>query len=309
MKNLLNQLEKVVTQVQNLPYNHPCDVQQNAVHTTTMDPLNTLLPGHKDCLLTRAAVYTSEKELEHQIKLYQSTLIRLLDSLHQMKSFCLKKPKCDSCLKRSSIQALIKLLWYMRQQFHFVFDQDMKLPEPVFEMHRTKLSQALNEIQNPLINKSCNPLLLNTVTHPIADFLKHKKEQYTFNDINYLELWMAELVCLTQLPHTNRELSKMICCSAISYNLNSVNCFYYFTTYMRREYKSQKTISEQLETLHYYRRCLHQVFIASYVGYNSNQESLQTALSNWLVQEIDYIHSSYPPNTKPVFLETPTIYN
>ncbi|TAJ11148.1 hypothetical protein DMA11_18045 [Marinilabiliaceae bacterium JC017] len=91
-------------------------------------------------------------------------------------------------------------------------------------------------------------------------------------------------------------MDKEVSCSAIGYNLNSETCIRYFLQFIGKSYRSKTSSSDQLQILHFYAKCVKQVFITSPAGYNPKYESLHIILSRWLKQEIKYTRKSSQDN-------------
>jgi len=292
MKSLLNQLELVVTQVQNHPLNHPCKTNVNTGNKSSTDDFHTLAAQHKDHLITHAMNHESKEKFNRIIKLYQTSLISYLDRLYCTQSLCLQNSQKESCIKRESIQILTDLLRFIRYQFPDAFNNQMPIPYAIQQAQKEKLKEGLDNIYNNIKHKSPNNLLIATVTHPITDFLATKKKSYTFYHLKYLQSLMEKLLELSQHPHTNREFNRLICNSALEHNLNSKTCFDYFVAFISKEYRLKESKMNQLKRLVYYKKCVEQVFVTPNTSYDPSQKKLKSALSKWLNREIEFIKKS-----------------
>ncbi|MBI9063846.1 MAG: hypothetical protein JEZ14_17825 [Marinilabiliaceae bacterium] len=203
MKNLLNQLNKVVNQVQSHHTIHQCSTREHAAIKSTLSDLNNLTTEHKEKLQSLPADPLSEKKLKYLYRSYQKTLVRLLNTLYKFQSTCRVNREKETCLKRKAIKTLTELLCFLREQFPHAFDTTLNIPSSVYQTQKEQLHQSLILIKSTLVTKRVNRLLLKTVTHPITDFLDNNKEHYTFSDLTYLHSWMNKLAIVCTKSHTS----------------------------------------------------------------------------------------------------------
>jgi len=301
MKSLLNQLGKVVDQLQNHQSNHLCKKNHDAATASAIKLLCSLGPKHREHLKMMQADLESPEKFNRQIRLYQSTLIHQLNRIYESNTTCLLERDESSCIKTITTQILMDLLCFLRQQFPHAFDVSLKLPASVYEMQKEQFQRALLTNHSILISKGINRFLLKTVTHPISDFINHKKEYYTYCDVSYLHAWSGKLTEMTKKPHTGREINKLISTSTLEHDLNSSPCYDYFVEYMAKAYRMQNTLSDQLVTLNYYLKCVNQVTVTGNLNYDPTTKKLKSSLSNWLKEEIRYIENSCHINDQPTF--------
>ncbi|MBI9065561.1 MAG: hypothetical protein JEZ14_26490, partial [Marinilabiliaceae bacterium] len=301
MQNLLNQLNKVVDQVQNHHTNHLCSNVDTTANKSIIDNLNTLAKEHQTKLQVLSADPALCKTFNHLIKPYQTTLIRLLDNVYDIQNTCQKNPAKINCLKTKTINTLTSLLCFLRQQFPHAFDASIHIPLSAYEVQKDKIHQSLILIRDILQKKKANPLLLTIALHPFADFLENMKELYSFCELAYLHSWMTKLSIICNKPQTQKELDKLICFAIIQHNLNSQACMDYFFELFSKICHLKKSREKQLQTLHYFLKCINQVTINSKFRYDPNMDNIKSMLTNWLKEEIGYIKNSCHISEQPTF--------
>ncbi|MBI9064229.1 MAG: hypothetical protein JEZ14_19755 [Marinilabiliaceae bacterium] len=301
MKNLLNQLNEVVDRVHGHHTNHQCSKNASTAGQPIASTLNTLAKEHETELQILSANSVSSESFNHLIKSYQTTLIRLLDTLYRIHNTCQENPVKNNCPIRRTVKTFTDLLCFLRQQFPHTFDENIHIPLSAYEIQWDKINQSLILIRNRLQKKKANSLLLTIALHPFADFLQNMKERYSFCDLAYLHSWITKLNIIGNKPQTQKELDKLICFAIIQHNLNSQPCMDYFFELFSKIGHLKNSREKQLQILNYFLKCINQVTINTKFRYDPNMDNIKSILTNWLREEVGYIENSCHINEQPDF--------
>lgn len=292
MQKLLDQLSKVVDQVQNHHCNHRCCKQGFTAEKTIVCNLITLAREHRRQFHILPADPAFYKSFKHFIKLYQSILISTLDTLYEIQLSCKEKALGEACLIKQSINKFIDLLCFLQTHFPNLFDDRLKVPLPTCAIHRQKIKQPVQMLRERLEHKKVNKSLQSVGLHPFIDFLESHKEKYTFCDLAFMNSWLAVLSGVCNKPQINKEFEKLLYTVIIRHDLNSQECMDYFSEFFSKIVNLQENVAEQLMVLKIFLKEIEKVQVTNPVGYNPNVKTIRFILAKWLNAEIGFIQNS-----------------
>ncbi|WP_430811933.1 MULTISPECIES: hypothetical protein [unclassified Carboxylicivirga] len=147
--------------------------------------------------------------------------------------------------------------------------------------------------------------LIQLVLHPINDFISLPDEHNSYSKIHFLNAWLDRLQSPTVMNSGLTRRPEFLYKQVIAFNLNSEKCINHLSQYTQLQCSARESKADQLRLLHYYHKFVKQTTPINGWSYQPDQPALQQTLSNWLIQEINYMTNTCHINDKFSQHETP----
>ncbi len=241
-----------------------------------------VLYEHK--LLKLAGSRHAPKILKHNIRLHQSSSIRIVNELERfMLHEDLNSKQTDTI--HQCIDLLINLLDFLCTQFKSLFDEKEKIPNIIFKRYQDQIKALLPDFEN-----YDNGLIdIKALYYPFIEFQFKKTNTYTFRKACYL---------FETLNKVNESLVKSgnsikLIYTFIAYNLNSAKIYDYIIELIVDQLGMRSCKSERLRRLKYLDKLLTQIVVLTPKGLKSQKPTLKDSIGNWIQKEISFYNYDF----------------
>ncbi len=196
------------------------------------------------------------------------------------------------------------LLAFLQSHFCEHFDQDALLPE----IHRRKsvanTKQLYVEIMTRLSSNQSDKSWIEVFIRPIEVFLT--QAHASFRQADYVKELVAGLNDAIPAEPKGIE-SEKIRPLLVHFNFNSKACFDHYINYFSAQITEADSVSERLEKLAFAYKTINQIQVKPGLIYDSKARPLTDQLSDWLLQEINYLERKVELVAKGSLSDDPTI--
>lgn len=196
------------------------------------------------------------------------------------------------------------LLLFLQSRFSELFDLDALLPE----IHRKKSVATTKRLYGEMMTKlSVNrpdKILIEIFTRPIEEFLT--QTHASFRQAEYAKELASGLKGAIPAEPERME-SEKIRSLLIHFNLNSEVCFDHYVGYFTAQMTEADSVSDRLEKLAFSYKTINQIQVKPGLIYDPKARPLTDQLSDWLLQEINYLERKVELALKGSLSEEPTI--
>ena len=243
----------------------------------------------------KALMLDDSVSLRRMIQFHQYSIMQLTDELTAIEEY-------DPDTFYGSQTEI--LLLFLQNRFSEHFDLDAILPE----IHRKKsvviTKQLYGEIIPRLLVNQPDKKLIEIFTRPIEEFLT--QTHASFSQAEYAKELVAGLNGTIPVESEGIENEK-IRSLLIHFNFNSEACFDHYIGYFTGQMTEADSISERLEKLAFSYKTINQIQVKPGLNYDSEARPLTDQLSDWLLQEINYLERKVELASKGSLSEEPTI--
>lgn len=196
------------------------------------------------------------------------------------------------------------LLLFLQSRFSEHFDLDAMLPE----IHRKKSVATTKRLYGVVMARlSVNQpdkTLIEIFTRPIEEFLT--QSHASFRQTGYAKELVAGFK--EAIPAEPEEIeSEKIRSLLIHFNFNSEACFDHYIGYFTGQMTEADSVSDRLEKLAFSYKTINQIQVKPGLIYDPKARPLTDQLSDWLLQEMNYLERKVELALKGSLSEEPTI--
>jgi hypothetical protein len=244
----------------------------------------------------KALMHDDSVSLRRVIQFHQYSIIQLTDELTTIEEY-------DADAFYGS-QAEILLL-FLQSRFSEHFDLDAMLPE----IHRKKsvatTKRLYGVVMAMLSVNQPDKTLIEIFTRPIEAFLV-KAAPASFRQAEYAKELVAGLKGAIPVEPEG-PVSEKIRSLLIHFNFNSEACFDYYIGYFTGQMTEADSVSDRLEKLAFSYKTINQIQVKPGLIYDSKARPLTDQLSDWLLQEMNYLERKVELALKGSLSEEPTL--
>lgn len=233
--------------------------------------------------------------LKRMIQFHQYSIIQLTDELTAIEEY-------DPDASYGSQTEI--LLLFLQNRFSEHFDQDAMLPE----IHRKKAvvttKRLYAEMMPRLSVNQTDKTLIEIFTRPIEAFLI--QAHASFRQTEYAKELVAGFK--GAIPAELEEIeSEKIRSLLIHFNFNSEACYDHYIGHFTAQMTEADSVSDRLEKLAFSYKTINQIQVKPGLIYDSKARPLTDQLSDWLLQEMNYLERKVELALKGSLSEEPTI--
>lgn len=196
------------------------------------------------------------------------------------------------------------LLLFLQNRFYEHFDLDAMLPEIHRKRSVASAKQLYQEIMTRMSVMQLDKEWIELVTRPLKKFLT--QTQVSFRQAEYAKELAAGLMEAILAEPERIEIEK-IRSLLIHFNFNGKDCFDHYINYFTAQMSEADSVSERLEKLAFAYKTINQIQVRSGLIYDSKARPLTDQLSDWLLQEINYLERKVELVAKGSLSDDPTI--
>lgn len=238
-----------------------------------------------------------EKHIERYFQNHQSELIRLTDrALHylEQEDSLLDDPGEPSriSLYTHTYSYLDSILGYLEKYFVKYFNPDTNVPEGYRLITKTDLKEKLQPIKDNIQVLNLDERLMDIILAPVRALINDRITAISFKDLVYLKTLTVEL---EQWPDSNFKSEHPIdgvICSMVYLNYNSYKFFGFCTEHITNDYQEKESLSDQIECLSWYSKCISQSPTKPGFSYKPDRQSLKDFLLEWIDVEMSHLEKS-----------------
>jgi len=243
----------------------------------------------KECFAMQAISFENEPQVKRYVQYHQSQLTSLIDEL-----FTLSKSGkvIGSPIESEAFflyDQLEEILDFIQVEFPIYFNQEGRLTEPRKNSFKKNYSKSLESLRTLLAIEIIDPdlagLLLNYLKGTLSGTL------ISFRRASLLESLTNSLLRLKDTVPPEK-LTIEIRCLLLAMNFNSPEFFKYYTNLIRQSLSELDSEVDKLEKLALHLKTVNQNQPQTGSSFDSNSASIKGQLSNWLLEEIQFLQST-----------------
>lgn len=243
----------------------------------------------------KALMAVDSVSLRRMIQFHQYSIMQLTDELSAIEQY-----------DREAIYGgkTEILLHFLRSRFSEYFDLDAILPE----IHRKKTVAITKRLYGEIIPR----LLVNQTDKPLMEIFNQPIERFltqtyaSFRQAEYAKELVAGLNQAILAEPEGLE-SEKIRSLLIQFNFNSEACFDHYIGYFTAQITEADSVSDRLEKLAFSYKTINQIQVKPHLIYDSKARPLTVQLSDWLLQEINYLERKVELASNGSLTEEPTV--
>lgn len=223
------------------------------------------------------------------VQYHQHCLIKFIDVLFAISSTEVKKSKSNLASEVFFFyNQLDDILDLIQDEFETEFDREAKIPESKKAEIMKSLESKYSQIKYLLDDKSIDSKLSLVVKQFIENSINGNASKMTYGKIDYLENLIQEISDISETTSAKGMTDALRLC-LVSANYNCNEFFRYCTDKIRAEVSAIEFDVDQIERLSYYLKNINQSNTLSGFRYNLKLPSIKEQLSDWLLEEIQFI--------------------
>lgn len=234
-------------------------------------------------LMRRAFAIEKEKALELLIQQYQSSIIRLLDTVYK----CLKNNKTVPLknLYKPVLKILEDILGHIEHRYAKYFNLDEKVPDIYLHLSIQELRKQLKGFTNALLAKTTDERLQQYIMAPVENFIT-RQTNITYSQLIYIKDVVEEISTVNEISGLRYSF---LIQQLIYLNFNSSRFVNYLFELLMNELNQLTSIDSKMELLLSYSRELNSLQIKPGFALKRDQASVKETMCWWIEEEIDQI--------------------
>ncbi|GAF05864.1 hypothetical protein JCM21142_114621 [Saccharicrinis fermentans DSM 9555 = JCM 21142] len=279
MPYLLEQFERVVEYIGN-PKN--CGVkfqfenEKQFVYSISLFDL-------KQGLLLLAASKALPGIVCQQVRLYQSSSIRMLKHLHDRPDCCCFSARCWGDIFYGVVNTLISFINFLHIQFPEYFDKELIAPALYYDYYRVRFKDKVEKILKLKVDAE----KLESIKKVVDYFKELGYTNCSFRRIWYIDKLLTKIntkICNEHVMGDKfEELVKLI----ISYNFNSTEVYHQIIEWIKRDLAMGTNVNAVLEKLQCYKKQVSQIMVIKGDGFSRKSKKLKISIINWINKEMN----------------------
>ncbi len=276
MNYILHSVERIIADIGN--------PLQCVIRTNQNDMSKLYLKGNFDLKQQLLSLSISSKPpeiIKNKIQVYQTRISILLNILEKKECHCNSKCEIFEICKQDIIGPIMidlcELLKFIYDHYTPAFNLDLNAPEKVYKHYANIIAKS------PIIveNKRTKNENYKIITEPLINFIKHRRDKYTYQDIKYI-MKLAETFEEILCPSLAFENMFDLC---IIYNINSPGIYQFIIQKFKYVNKKHKTNALKIKYYDYMLNWLDTIDCLCNIGIRANKDSLKHSLVMWLKKE------------------------
>lgn len=221
------------------------------------------------------------------VKLYQSSLITMLDMLYDRAHIDSKASHEFDEEMDKLIITLIEFHNFLRINHAVNFDNDFSafkfFKVEVFERSKGRFQEVMTKFGVLDID----PKLVDLIVFPIKDFINDLESDISYRRIAFIEKLMDEILYIDFVDPINCKNDFLRICCAL--NFNSPKTFKYFTDFLIELTRPLEGIFNKIELLDFYTKLISQTNTIANFGYDGKFKSLKHQMLSWIQEETVFL--------------------
>lgn len=223
------------------------------------------------------------------VQFHQHCLIKFINELFSFSEAERRKNKSNLTSEVFFLYNQMEdILEFIRTEFETEFDDNATIPESKKVATLKSLERLYSQIKFFLDNEDLDYDLSHLVKQFIQTSIGEKTSKVTYGQINYLETLIQAISDITDLKQSTEMTDELKSC-LISINFNCPEFFRYYINTIQSEVSSIEFGNDQIERLSYHLKKVNQSQPRPNIFYNLRQTSIKERLSDWLLEEIQFI--------------------
>lgn len=235
------------------------------------------------------------------VQFHQQSLINFSDELFDGLS-----PRRESQLTEMSnffVDHLNDLQNHIQYQYAEHFNQDTKAPEAFIADSLERWKEALDRIENCPSKGEMDQVLLSLPLMPVKNILLGRGQAINYRTLSYTTELLNLLHEVVYSDQDGRSIDEQIRSVLLHLNYNSRAYFEYYINHLKAQISATDAVSDQLEKLAYSYKVINQTPSKQCLTYDLQSKPLKNQLSDWLLEEIQYLERKRELVSKSAFNE------
>ena len=241
------------------------------------------------------------QHLTRHVQFHQQSLINFSDELTERTSGGDDRQLMETI--NFFCDQLEDLLKFLQNQFPEHFNLDFKVSEFLKTKSRQSLKLAADQINVNGLRTQINQTLLTISVGPIHEFLAQSESSISQRALTFTMKLSEGLNQIIQSDQESSLKDEQVLSILLILNYNSKACFEYYINHLKSKRSEEDAASHQLEKLAFSYKVINQTQVRQGVAYDFQSRPLKDQLSDWLIEEIQYLERVRELSSRSTFKE------
>ncbi len=250
---------------------------------------------------SRSFLFDQPIRLTRLVQFHQQSLINFSDELTE-RTYSGDDPQLIEMITFfcDQLEALLK---FLQKQFPEHFNLDFKVSEFLKTKSLQSLKRAADQINLNGSKAQINQTLLTISVGPIREFLAESESAISQRALTFTIKLSEGLNQIIQSDQESSLKDERVLSVLLILNYNSNACFEYYIDHLKSKLSEEDAASHRLEKLAFSYKVINQTQVKLGLAYDFQASSLKDQLSDWLMEEIQYLERTRELSTRSVLKE------
>lgn len=184
---------------------------------------------------------------------------------------------------------LTDLLEYMRSDFSVYFNHSLIAPSGLVQAVQVEILSKQEFLSSRPLKECIDKVLWNISSVPITSFAASLATEYSFQQIDYLQLLQSSLIQFTPTVQDINVARQDLVNLLIKINFNTSDFFRFYCMHISSKLAVTETLSDRVDQVSYFIKTVSQVEVLPHVALNVDERHIKIQLLDWLASELEYL--------------------